>query len=236
MIIYPAIDIKDGNCVRLRQGRMDEETVFSVEPAKQAKIWEDFGFKWIHVVDLNGAIEGKPKNIYAVQKIIHSVHVPVQLGGGIRSIETADAWIEAGVSRLILGTAAMESPDIITELCKHHPGKIAIGIDAKKGFVATRGWIKKTRTKAVDLAKRLEDKGVCAIIYTDIAKDGLLGGPNLEETVKLAESIKIPVILSGGIADIEDVRKVKASGVIAGIVVGRALYSETINVADLLAV
>ena len=214
---------------------MNEETVFSVEPHSQAKIWENFGFKWIHVVDLNGAVEGKPKNIYAVQKIIHSVHVPVQLGGGIRNIETADAWIDAGISRLILGTVAIEAPEIVHELCKKYPGKIAVGIDAKKGMVATRGWLKKTRTKALDLAKRLEGDGVAAIIYTDIEKDGLLGGPNIEETVKLAESVNIPVILSGGISGINDVQKAKESGRIAGVVVGRALYSETIKAAELLA-
>lgn len=234
MIIYPAIDIKDGNCVRLKQGRMEDETIFSVEPHKQAKKFEDAGFKWVHVVDLNGAVEGKPKNIYAVQKIIHAVKIPVQLGGGIRSIETADAWIEAGVSRLILGTVAIESPHIVKELCKKYPGKIAVGIDAKKGFVATRGWLKKTKTRALDLAKQLADDGVAAIIYTDIDRDGLLGGPNIAETVELANAVKIPVILSGGISNIEDVRKVKETGRIEGVVIGRALYSGALDTTELL--
>lgn len=236
MIIYPAIDIKDGNCVRLIQGKMEEATIFSVEPAKQARSWEEKGFKWIHVVDLNGAVEGKPRNIYAVQKIIHAVKVPVQLGGGIRDSQTAESWLEAGVSRIILGTIAIEAPKIVTELCKRFPGKVAVGIDAEEGLVATRGWIRKTKTTALDLAKQFEDAGVVALIYTDIARDGLLGGPNIDETVKIAEHVKIPVILSGGISSVEDVKKVKETGKIAGVVVGRALYSGAIDPTEVLSV
>jgi len=236
MIIYPAIDIKDGNCVRLKQGRMEDETVFSVEPFKQARIWENAGFQWIHVVDLNGAVEGKPKNIYAVQKIIHAVKIPVQLGGGIRDVQTAESWLEAGVSRLILGTIAIEAPKVVQELCKKFPGKIAVGIDAKEGMVATRGWIRKTKTKAIDLAKQLADIGVVAIIYTDIDRDGLMGGPNIIETLELAQEVKIPVIISGGISSAEDVRRIKETGKIEGAVIGRALYNGAIDLAEVLAV
>lgn len=236
MIIYPAIDIKDGNCVRLKQGRMEEETIFSVEPAQQAKKWESLGFEWIHVVDLNGAVEGKPKNIRAVSKIVHSVKVPVQLGGGIRDVQTAESWIEAGVSRIILGTIAIEAPKIVSELCKKFPGKIAVGIDAKDGMVATRGWIRKTKTSATELAKQLADFGVVAIIYTDIARDGLMGGPNIPETVELAQQVNIPIIISGGISSSDDVRKIKETGKIQGAVIGRALYSGAIDPAEVLAV
>lgn len=236
MIIYPAIDIKDGNCVRLKQGKMDQETVFSVEPVKQAKAWEAAGFGWIHVVDLNGAVEGKPRNIYAVRKIVEAVKVPVQLGGGIRDVQTAEAWIEAGVSRIILGTIAIEAPKVVAELCAKFPGQIAVGIDAKGGMVATRGWVKKTKTKAVDLAKKLEDIGVCAIIYTDIERDGVMEGPNLPETLELAKSVKIPVILSGGVSSIDDVRQIKETNLIQGIVIGRALYDGAIDHAALMAV
>ncbi len=236
MIIYPAIDIKDGNCVRLKQGRMEEETIFSVEPHKQAQTWENLGFQWIHVVDLNGAVEGKPKNIRAVSKIVHAVKIPVQLGGGIRDVQTAESWIEAGVSRLILGTIAIEAPQVVAELCKKFPGKIAVGIDAKNGMVATRGWIKKTKIPAIDLAKQLADVGVTAIIYTDIDRDGLMGGPNIIETVEMTQAVKIPVIISGGISSAEDVRRVKETGKIEGAVIGRALYNGAIDAAELLAI
>ncbi len=236
MILYPAIDIKDGNCVRLKQGKMSEETVYSVEPAKQAKEWEKAGFKWIHVVDLNGAVDGKPRNVFAVSKIVRSVNIPVQLGGGIRDIETAESWFEAGVSRVILGTVAIEAPKIVDELCAAFPGKIAIGIDANKGFVATRGWVKKTKTKALDLAKKYEDKGVAAIIYTDIEKDGLLGGPNLAATAEIAEAVKIPVILSGGVTNINDLKAIKENPKISGAIIGRALYSGTITPEEALSI
>ena len=235
MIIYPAIDIKDGNCVRLKQGNMDEETIYNIDPVHQAKEWEKVGFKWLHVVDLNGAVEGHPKNIYSVQKIIHSVKIPVQLGGGIRDVMNASAWIEAGVSRIILGTIAIEAPKIVDELCKRYPGKVAVGIDAKHGFVATRGWIKKTKTKAIDLAKKFEDHGVAAIIYTDIDRDGLLGGPNIEATLEMAEAVKVPIILSGGVSAMEDIKKAKDTGKIAGAIVGKALYSGTITPSELAA-
>lgn len=235
MNIYPAIDLKDGNCVRLLQGKMDEETVFSTSPAEQAKKWADAGFNWIHVVDLNGAIEGKPKNIYSVQKIIREVKVPVQLGGGVRDIKTAEAWIEAGVSRVILGTIALEKPKVVRELCKSHPGKIALGIDARGGMVATHGWLQTSQTTATDLAKSFEDAGIAAIIYTDISKDGLMEGPNVDETVKLAESMSIPVIASGGVSKMDDIVALRESGKLEGVVVGRALYDGAITPKELLA-
>lgn len=234
MNIYPAIDLKDGNCVRLLQGKMDEETVFSTSPADQAKSFEDAGYKWIHVVDLNGAIEGKPQNIYSVQKIIRAVNVPVQLGGGVRDIKTAEAWLEAGVSRVILGTVALEKPEVITELCRLYPGKIAVGIDARDGMVATHGWVNVTDTKAVDLAKRFEDDGVAAIIYTDIAKDGAMQGVNVDETVALADAVSIPVIASGGVSSMDDINALRETGKIEGAIVGRAIYDGVLTAEDLL--
>ena len=235
MNIYPAIDLKDGNCVRLVQGKMDEETVFSTSPAEQAKKWEAAGFKWVHVVDLNGAIEGRPKNIYSVSKIIHAVKVPVQLGGGVRDKKTAEAWLEAGVSRVIIGTLALEKPDVVRELCRSYPNKIALGIDARAGMVATHGWLRTSTTTATDLAKSYEDSGIGAIIYTDISRDGLMGGPNVEETVKLADSVKIPVIASGGVSKMDDIVALRASGKLEGVVIGRALYDGIITPAELLA-
>lgn len=235
MIIYPAIDLKDGNCVRLVQGRMDEETVFSSNPAEQAHKWEDAGFKWIHVVDLNGAVEGRPKNIHAVQKIIRAVKTPVQLGGGVRDMKTAQAWIEAGVSRVIVGTLALEKPEVVKELCKMYPNKIALGIDARGGKVATHGWLKTSETNAIDLAKSFEQAGIAAIIYTDISRDGLLEGPNIDETVKMAESVSIPVIASGGVSKLADVQAMRETGKLQGVIIGRALYDGIITPAELLA-
>ena len=236
MIIFPAIDLKDGNCVRLVQGRMDDETIFNLNPSEQAKKFEEAGFKWIHVVDLNGAIEGRPKNIYSVQKIIKSVKVPIQLGGGVRDIKTAEAWIEAGVSRIIVGTIAVKKPKIVQEMCKLFPGKIAVGLDANEGKVAINGWIKKTKTPAVDVAKKFEDAGISAIIYTDISRDGLLEGANVEETVKLAEAVRIPIIASGGVTNLADVQAYKNSGKISGVVIGRALYDNKFTPAEVLGI
>lgn len=233
MIIYPAIDLKDGNCVRLIQGRMDEETVFSTTPPEQAKEFADQGFKWIHVVDLNGAIEGKPKNIHSVSRIIKVVDIPVQLGGGVRDLKTAEAWLDAGVSRVILGTIALEKPAVVKELCKSHPGKIAVGIDAKNGMVATHGWLQTSETKAVDLAKEFQDSGVAAIIYTDISRDGVMEGVNVEGTVALAEATNIPVIASGGVASMDDINALKETGKIEGCVVGRALYDGVLTAEEL---
>ena len=235
MIIYPAIDLKDGNAVRLLQGRMDDETIFSTSPHEVAKKFEENGFKWIHVVDLNGAIDGKPKNIYSVSKIIKSVKIPIQLGGGVRDVKTAEAWIEAGVSRIVVGTIAISKPKLVEEMCHKFPGKIALGIDAKDGMVATDGWVKKSHTPALELAQTMADIGIAAIIYTDISRDGLMSGPNFEGTIKMAEATKIPLIASGGISTVDDVKNYKESGKISGCIIGRALYDGAITAPDVLA-
>lgn len=236
MIIFPAIDLKDGNAVRLLQGRMEDETIFSTAPSEVAKKFEQSGFKWIHVVDLNGAVDGRPKNIYAVSKIIKSVNIPIQLGGGVRDIKTAEAWMEAGVSRIVVGTIAVSKPKLVSEMCNKFPGRIAVGIDAKDGMVATDGWLKNSKTPALELAKQMQDYGISAIIYTDISRDGLMSGPNFEGTVAIAEATKIPVIASGGISNIEDVRRYKESGKVTGCIIGRAIYDGAINAPEVLAV
>lgn len=236
MILYPAIDLKDNQCVRLLRGEMDKATVFSNTPAEQARAFEAMGFEWLHVVDLNGAFEGKPVNRSAVKAILAQVRMPVQLGGGIRNMQMIADWLEAGVSRVILGTAALKNPLLVKEACRQFPGQIAVGIDAKGGCVAVSGWAEVSDKKAIDLARQFEDAGVCAIIYTDIAKDGAMEGPNVEETVALAEQISIPVIASGGIssnADISSYRSHAMSG-IAGVIIGRALYDGAINVDEAL--
>ncbi len=231
MIIYPAIDLKDGKCVRLLRGEMDQATVFSDKPWEQAKRFEEAGFHWLHLVDLNGAFEGKPVNAKAVSNIISNVNMLTQLGGGIRNIETIEAWITAGINRVILGTAALKNPTLVVQACRLFPEQIAVGIDAKGGKVATDGWANVSEMDATELALRFEDAGVSAIIYTDIQRDGAMEGPNLDETVKLAERLSTPVILSGGIstlADVQAVRAQQASG-IEGIIIGRALYDGSIK-------
>ena len=236
MILYPAIDLKDGACVRLLRGEMDKATVFSNTPAAQAKIFEDAGFGWLHIVDLNGAFEGKPVNGAAVKSILSSVNMQVQLGGGIRSIDMVDTWLNAGISRVILGTVALKNPVLVKEACRLFPGQIAVGIDAKNGLVATEGWAEVSDMSAVELAKRFEDVGVCAIIYTDIARDGAMQGPNVAETVSLAQQITTPVIASGGISnagDIAEYKKHEAAG-IEGVIIGRALYDGAIVPSEVL--
>lgn len=231
MIIYPAIDLKDGKCVRLLRGEMDQATVFNDKPWEQAKRFENAGFHWLHLVDLNGAFEGKPVNAQAVSQIITNVNMLTQLGGGIRDLQTIDMWINAGINRVILGTIALKNPTLVVQACKRFPDQIAVGIDAKGGKVATDGWAKVSEVDAVDLALKFEDAGVAAIIYTDISKDGAMEGPNLEETVRLAERLSTPVILSGGISKLADVQAVKenqASG-IEGVIIGRALYDGSIR-------
>lgn len=237
MRLYPAIDLKDGHCVRLFKGDMKAATVYNEDPAAQARRFEAAGFDYLHVVDLNGAVSGKVVNRSIVQRIIAAVDMPVQLGGGIRDRSAVELWLEAGVSRVILGTAAVKNPELVKQVARLHPGKIAVGIDARGGMVAVEGWVKASTMKAIDLAKLFEDVGVAAIIYTDIARDGTLEGPNLEETASLAEAISIPVILSGGIGRIEDLRAVKARAAsgIEGIIIGRALYENTIQPYDALA-
>lgn len=231
MLLYPAIDLKDGNCVRLLHGEMDKATIFSNAPAEQAKAFEAAGFEWLHVVDLNGAFEGRPVNMDAVTSIIEAVSLPVQLGGGIRDMATINAWLDAGISRVILGTAALKNPALVKEACRAFPGQIAVGIDAKAGMVAVEGWANVSDMKALDLAKQFEDAGVSAIIYTDIARDGAMQGPNLAETAALARGITIPVILSGGMASLSDVKAVCAHerDGISGIILGRSLYDGAIE-------
>lgn len=221
--------------MRLLRGEMDKATVFSNHPAEQAKSFEDAGFEWLHLVDLNGAFEGKPVNQTAVKEILANVDMPVQLGGGIRNLQLAETWLEAGIARIILGTAALRNPEFVKEACRTFPGQVAVGIDAVNGRVAVSGWAEVTDITALELALTFEDAGVAAIIYTDIQRDGAMEGPNLEETVRLAEALSTPVIVSGGVSRIEDVRAIhaKAKSGINGMIIGRALYEKSIALSDL---
>ena len=231
MILYPAIDIKDGKCVRLLKGDMNKETIFNHSPKNQAKQFEELGCEWIHLVDLNGAFEGLPVNHKAVEEILDSVKVPVQLGGGIRSIKTIENWINQGLSRVILGTAAISDPDLVKLAARKFPNKIAVGIDAKNGFVATDGWANTTAITALELAKNLEGVGVCSIIYTDINRDGVMKGPNIEQTEIIANSVSIPVIASGGISSIKDLQNLKNSKAeLNGVISGRAIYDKILKI------
>jgi phosphoribosylformimino-5-aminoimidazole carboxamide ribotide isomerase len=226
MIIYPAIDLKDGACVRLLRGEMDQATVFNTDSGAQARLFEQQGFAWLHVVDLNGAFAGQPVNGAAVDRIMASVDMPVQLGGGIRTMETVDYWLGKGIRRVILGTVALRDPDFVRRACERHPGRIAVGIDARGGYVAVEGWAETSTVTVEELALKFEDCGVAAIIHTDVDRDGLLGGVNVEATVALAEAISTPVIAYGGVgslADLEALKAREASG-LDGVIVGRALY------------
>ncbi len=234
MIVIPAIDLKEGACVRLEQGLMDKDTVYSTDPGATARMWQDQGGEMIHIVDLDGAFAGVPVNRDAICSIISAVDVPTQLGGGIRDLATIEAYLELGLSRVILGTVAKENPELVREACRKFPGHIVVGIDARAGFVAVRGWADVTEKKATELAKEMEGFGVEAIIYTDIARDGMMQGPNLEATRQLAESIRIPVIASGGISslrDIENLLAVEASGV-TGAITGKAIYTGAMNLSE----
>jgi phosphoribosylformimino-5-aminoimidazole carboxamide ribotide isomerase len=232
LTLYPAIDLKDGQCVRLRRGDMDQATVYSSDPGAQAAAWQAAGFTWLHVVDLNGAFAGRPVNADAVRAILASTQVPVQLGGGIRDIAGIAAWLEAGVHRVILGSAAAKNPPLVLQACKTFPGRIAVGIDARDGFVATEGWADVSTIPAADLGLRFEDAGVSAIIYTDIGRDGMLAGLNLDQTVALAERLTTPVIASGGVGSLNDLAELKSAAAgtrIEGVIVGRALYDGRVD-------
>lgn len=235
MLLIPAIDLKDGQCVRLRQGRMDDTTVFSSNPVDVAQRWVDAGARRLHLVDLNGAFEGKPVNGEVVRAVAAKFpHLPVQIGGGIRDAATVAAYLEAGVSYCIIGTKAVQEPQFVVELCKQFPGHIIVGIDAKNGMVATDGWAEVSRVAAIDLAKQFEQAGVNAIVYTDIARDGMMTGVNVEETARLAESISIPVIASGGVTNLDDIKALLAvedKGVM-GSILGRSIYEGTIDLAE----
>ncbi|MEP5758667.1 MAG: 1-(5-phosphoribosyl)-5-[(5-phosphoribosylamino)methylideneamino]imidazole-4-carboxamide isomerase [Litoreibacter sp.] len=237
MILYPAIDLKDGNCVRLYKGEMDQATVFNDNPAAQAKAFEDAGCEWLHLVDLNGAFAGEPVNGAAVEEILKTLKVPTQLGGGIRDMATIEAWLTKGLTRVILGTIAVENPDLVRQAAKTFPGHVAVGIDARNGMVATKGWAEETNVEVTELAKQFEDAGIAAIIYTDINRDGAMQGPNVDATAALANAVSIPVIASGGVSSLDDLRALKASGApLDGAISGRALYDGAIDLAEALSV
>ncbi len=234
--LYPAIDLKGGQVVRLKRGDMAQATVYADDPGAQAASFATQGFAWVHVVDLDGAFAGKPANVEAVKRIIAAVPgLSVQLGGGIRDMATAEAWLAAGVTRIILGSAAVKDPDFARAACRAFPGRVALGIDARDGFVATEGWAETSATTAVDLAKAFEGSGAAAIIYTDIARDGMLSGVNVTATAALARAVSMPVIASGGVASTDDIVALKAEGVVAGAILGRALYDGRVQPAAALA-
>ena len=237
MIFFPAIDLRQGRCVRLRQGDMDTATVFNEDPADQARAFWSAGCRWLHVVDLDGAFAGHPVNVDALEAVLDAVDLPVQLGGGIRTQAAAASWLQRGVRRVVLGTAALRDPDLVIRACREFPGRIAIGIDARDGRVAVQGWSEQSEVSTLDLARRYEDAGVAAIVFTDIGRDGVLAGPNTEATIELARAVSVPVILSGGISSLADLAAVKtaADGIVAGVVCGRAIYDGRIDVAQAVA-
>ena len=235
MILYPAIDLKDGQCVRLLRGEMSAATVFGDDPAAQALAFQSAGCAWLHLVDLNGAFAGQPVNGAAVEAILAAVTVPAQLGGGIRDMATIAAWLDKGRARVILGTVAVENPALVREAAKAFPGQVAVGIDARKGRVATKGWATETDILVTDLARSFEDAGVAAIIYTDIDRDGAMQGPNIDATKALARAVAIPVIASGGVSRMEDLIALRDTNIIAGAISGRALYDGAIDLATALA-
>ena len=234
MILYPAIDLKDGQCVRLLHGEMDKATVFGDDPAAQAASFEAAGCEWLHLVDLNGAFAGSPVNAAAVEAILARVSVPAQLGGGIRDMATIEMWLSKGLARVILGTVAVENPALVRDAARAFPGQVAVGIDARNGRVATKGWAEETDIMVTDLAKSFEDAGVAAIIYTDILRDGAMKGPNISATEALARAVRIPVIASGGVASLSDLIALRDTGVIAGAISGRALYDGAIDLGQAL--
>ncbi|MFT4278756.1 MAG: 1-(5-phosphoribosyl)-5-[(5-phosphoribosylamino)methylideneamino]imidazole-4-carboxamide isomerase [Rhodopseudomonas sp.] len=237
MILFPAIDLKNGQCVRLEQGDMARATVFNLDPAAQAQSFAAQGFQYLHVVDLDGAFAGKPMNAQAVEAMLKVVSMPVQLGGGIRDLKTIEAWLSKGIARVIIGTAAVRDPALVKEAAKAFPGRVAVGLDARDGNVAVEGWAESSQVTALDIAQRFEDAGVAAIIFTDIARDGLLKGINWDATIALAEAISIPVIASGGLASIEDVKTLLSPRAkkLEGAIAGRALYDGRLDPTEALA-
>ena len=237
MIIYPAIDIRGGRCVRLTEGRFDAETVFADDPAEMALKWAGMGAEFLHLVDLDGALAGEGRNVPVIERILQSVSIPVQLGGGIRNLETIEKLLSLGVNRLILGSAAVKNPQLVEEACKKYPGHIAVGIDAKNGDVAIEGWGKGSGVAATELAKKMAAYGVETIIYTDISRDGMLSGVNVETTAALARACGVPIIASGGVASLEDIRRVKAveSDGVQGCIIGKAIYTGAVDLKAALA-
>ena len=235
MIVFPAIDLKDGQCVRLRQGDLAQSTVFNNDAAAQARSFEAAGFRWLHVVDLNGAVAGSSINASAVRNILAAITIPVQLGGGIRELAAIEAWLSAGIARVILGTAAVRNPALVREAAQRFPGRVAVGIDARNGVVAVDGWTATAGIAATEIARRCEGAGIAAIIFTDIARDGMLQGVNVAATAAIASAVSIPVIASGGVSSVDDMRQLKQSGArIAGVIIGRALYDGRIDPAEAL--
>ncbi len=232
MILYPAIDLKDGNAVRLVHGDMEQTTVFNDDPAAQARSFVEAGCEWLHLVDLNGAFAGEPVNAAPVEAILKACKVPTQLGGGIRDMATIERWLDRGLTRVILGTVAVENPDLVREAAKAFPNQVAVGLDARNGRVATRGWAEETDVMVTDLAKSFEDAGIAAIIYTDILRDGAMKGPNINATAALARAVNIPVIASGGVSSLADLKALKDTNVISGAISGRALYDGAIDLKD----
>ena len=237
MIIYPAIDIRGGRCVRLTEGRFDAETVFADDPAEMALKWAGMGAEFLLLVDLDGALAGEGKNVHVIERILQSVNIPVQLGGGIRNLETIEKLLALGVTRLILGSAAVKNPQLVEEACKKYPGHIAVGIDAKNGDVAIEGWGKGSGVAATELAKKMAAYGVETIIYTDISRDGMLSGVNVEATAALARACGVPIIASGGVASLEDIRRVKAveADGVQGCIIGKAIYTGAVDLKAALA-
>ena len=241
LTLYPAIDLKDGACVRLRRGAMDAATVYSEDPPAQARAWQDAGCGWLHVVDLNGAIAGRAVNAHSVRAILAAVRVPVQLGGGIRDHAAVAGWLEAGVRRVVLGSTAVKNPALVRDVCREFPGRIAVGIDARDGFVAVEGWAETSAMRALDLALAFEDVGAAAIIFTDIGRDGMLAGLAVDATAELARRLRTPVIASGGVAGVSDLHTLRdaarhvAPGTIEGVILGRALYDGRLGITEALA-
>jgi phosphoribosylformimino-5-aminoimidazole carboxamide ribotide isomerase len=236
VILFPAIDLKDGVCVRLQQGDMTRATVFNRDPAAQAHAFETQSFEYLHIVDLDGAFAGKPINAQAVEQILETISIPVQLGGGVRDMATVAGWLEKGIDRVIIGTAAVRDPALVKEAAKKFPGRVAVGLDARDGKVAVAGWAATSELSVHDIAKRFEDAGVAAIIYTDIARDGMLGGLNLDATIALADAVTIPVIASGGLASLDDIKALlePRAKKLAGAIAGRALYDGRLDAAEAL--